>query len=149
MKIINPKTLYRCEICGATSEDKEKIEQCEKKGKPEPLVNEGDIIYFKDCKETPLLYGKETDDPFDFYFGLPDYVQKVINRARIFFNVLNPYRVKRVEIKGHNISYILEGIEGKSVDWTSIDYGSGNTFHYPEIDGNELMGKILEKYNKK
>lgn len=149
MQIINTKTLYRCEICGATSENKEMIEQCEKKGKPQPIVNEGDIIYFKDCKETPLLYGKEVDGYFSFNFRLPKYIQDVVDRARVFFNVLSPYRVKKVEIKGHNISYILGGIKGKSADWTSVDYGSGNTFHYPTIDDNELMQKILEKYNKK
>lgn len=149
MQIINPKTQYRCEICGAISEDKEKIEQCEKKGKPEILVNEGDIIYFKDCKETPLLYGREVENYFGLYVELPDYIQHVVDRARVFFNVLNPYKVKKVKREGHNISYVLEGIDGKSADWTSVDYSSGNTFHYPEIHGNEFMTQILEKYNKK
>lgn len=149
MQTINSKTLYKCEICGEISEDKEKIEKCESKGKPKILVNIGDVIYFKDCKETPLLYEKEVNNPISSIFGMPTYIQDVIDRARVFFNVLNPYKVKDIQIKGHDISYILEGIDGKSVDWTSIDYSSGNTFHYPEIHGNKFMLEILDKYNKK
>lgn len=139
MQTINPKTLYRCEICGAISEDKEKIEQCEKKGKPEPLVNKGDVIYFKDCKETPLLYGRN-----EMY--LPKRVITVIDRARIFFNILNPYKVKDIIIDGHHIEYVLSGTKGKSADWSATD-NFEQWYHYPTIYGNKFMKEILDKYN--
>ena len=45
-----------CEICGRQSEDKDDIEKCENVGVPAPLVNIGDILYFNDCKETPILF---------------------------------------------------------------------------------------------
>lgn len=48
--------IYKCEICGRESANIEEIRECENIGIPKPIVSEGDIIYFKDCKDTPLYY---------------------------------------------------------------------------------------------
>jgi len=135
--------LYKCEICGRLSDNIKEIEECENKGIPTPIVNEGDIIYFKDCEDTPLYFGilkSILNNSEDFF--------KVYQKASIFFNNLLPYEVSKIIIDGHDILYRLKGIKGKSTSFYSgsIDYEHG--YYYPEIHNNELMNEILEKYNK-
>ena len=74
------KTLYMCEICGRQSEDKEEIEKCENVGVPVPLVKVGDLIFFKDCKETPILFENEKIlTEFDEYVAFFDDLNTVSN----------------------------------------------------------------------
>ena len=60
--------LYKCEICGHLYRDIEEAQKCEARGYSEELVKVGDIIYFKDCKDTPILYGKL----YEYLEGLTD-----------------------------------------------------------------------------
>lgn len=136
--------LYKCEICGRLSDNIKEIEECENKGIPTPIVNEGDIIYFKDCEDTSLYFGilkSILNNSEDFL--------EVYQKASIFFNKLLPYEVSKIIIDGHDILYRLKGIKGESASFYSgsIDYEHG--YYYPEIHNNELMNEILEKYNKK
>lgn len=136
--------LYKCEICGMESDNIEEIKKCESRGLPNAIVSIGDIIFFKDCKDTPLYYwiaNKVLYSSKDF--------SEVYQRATVFFNELLPYEVSEIIINGHDISYRLKGVKGKSKNFYSgsIDYEHG--YYYPEIYGNEIMTEILEKYNKK
>lgn len=106
--------IYKCEICGRESANIEEIIECENIGVLKPIVNEGDIIYFKDCKDTPLYYGilnSAIYKPKDFL--------EVYQCASIFFDKLVPYKVPKIIIDGHDISYRLKGIEGKSKSFYS------------------------------
>lgn len=134
--------IYKCEICGRESINIDEIEECENKGIPTPIVSEGDIIYFKDCEDTPLYYGilnSLLNKSKDFL--------EVYQKASIFFNKLVPYEVSKIIIDGHDILYRLKGIEGKSKSFYSgsIDFEHG--YYYPEIYGNEFMNEILKNYN--
>lgn len=134
--------IYKCEICGRESTNIEEIRECENIGIPKPIVSEGDIIYFKDCKDTPLYY-----EIFNSVLYKSEDFFKVYQQASIFFNQLVPYEVSKIIIDGHNISYRLKGIEGKSKSFYSgsIDFEHG--YYYPEIHGNEFMNEILGNYN--
>jgi hypothetical protein len=137
------KTLYVCEICGQTSEDKSVIEKCESRGVPTPLVNVGDIICFNDCPETPILYNHS------LYYGdidLSPSMVNILNTAKLFFNQTCKYTVKRIDIDGHNISYKLGGIKGESVCMDG--WNSSVSIYYPCINGNEFMKKVLQEYNQ-
>lgn len=137
------KTLYICEICGRQSEDKKEIKKCESVGVPISLVNIGDIIYFKDCKETPILFGNEKllteiSNTGSIYYTM--------RKARIFLNQLLKYKVQNIIVDGHEIEYRLQGIEGESVNFSASD--DLKTFwRYPVVYGNDLMQEILDKYN--
>lgn len=134
--------LYKCEICGEISENKSVIEACEKKGKPIPLVNVGDVIYFKDCEETPVLYGRK--EIFE-----DDCISKTMRIASIMLNRLCKYKVRYIKIHGHEIEYILGEIKGESVEWNACN-DFEHWWHYPSIYGNDLMRKVLKKkYNDK
>lgn len=137
------KTMYMCKICGRQSEDKNEIEKCESVGVPVSLVNIGDIIYFKDCKETPILFGNEKllteiSNTGSIYYTM--------RKARIFLNQLLKYKVQNIIVDGHEIEYRLQGIEGESVNFSASD--DLKTFwRYPVVYGNDLMQEILDKYN--
>lgn len=138
------RVLYQCETCGRTSENKSDIEKCETKGIPKPLVNIGDTIYFKDCEETPVLFG-EGKDPFSKLYS-DDIIGVTMREACTCLNQLCEYKVINIIIEGHNVEYIL----GSSEKYHSYDACVGGYhWHYPKIYGNKLMKKILNKYNKK
>lgn len=137
------KILYECKICGRQSEDKNEIEKCENIGVPVPLVSVGDIIYFKDCKETPILYGKEellTKLSFD------SNIYQSMKKARLFLNLLLRYEVSDVIINGHNIEYRLNGLKGESGSFSASD-DFVYFWRYPVIYSNDFMQDILDQYN--
>ena len=146
MKIIHRNPLYQCEICGTISENKSLIEACEKKEPPIALVSIGDIVYFKDCAETPVLWGEEKS-VYSHLFA-DDCIGRTMRQARIFLNQLCKYKVKDIKVHGHDVEYILGGIKGESQEWNA-----SNDFeywwHYPSIYGNDLMRKVLKRYNSK
>ena len=146
MIVINRNPLYKCEICGAISENKSVIEACEKKEKPIPLVNVGDIVYFKDCSGTPVLYGEEKSTSTHLFED--DSIGKTMRQARVFLNHLCKYKVKDIKIHGHEVEYILGGIKGESAEW-NVSPDFEYWWHYPSIYGNDLMRKVLEEYNSK
>lgn len=142
------KKLYQCEICGYISEDEENVKKCENCGVPIPLANEGDIIYFSDCEETPILYDLYDDKFFSIAFVGNDFYSlktKAYNLARFEFNTLKKYKVEEISVIGHDISYKLSMIEGESHQ--IVIYNKCGTYYYPIIKGNNLMKKNIEKYN--
>ncbi len=137
------KTLYMCEICGRQSEDKEEIEKCENVGVPVPLVKVGDLIFFKDCKETPILFENEK---ILTEISNESSIYAAIRKARIFLNQLLKYKVQDIIVDGHEIEYRLQGIKGESVNFSASD-DFKSFWRYPVIYGNDFMQKILDKYN--
>ena len=134
------KIIYKCEICGNTSETKSKIQKCEKQGIPRPLLNIGDTIYFKDCEETPVVFGMEKDFFSDLYDS--DIIGMAIRKVHsTLLNNIYEYKIRDIKIDGHSIKYILEG----PTDCTA-NVGS-RIWHYPTIHGNTLMRKIISNYN--
>ena len=140
-------TYYKCEICGATSTNKEAVIKCENKGAPIPLVKEGDIIYFKDCEETPVLHNSLPNGSY-LRYKLTD----IITKMEWFIGKLYKYRVLKIEIIGHDIKYILGPIPDDDENFANFTYIDLNTtyksYTYPTIEGNELMQKVLDLYNK-
>lgn len=135
--------LYKCEICGRQSENKNEIEKCENIGVPVPLVNVGDIIYFKDCKETPILYGKEE---LLMKLSYDSIICQSMKKARLFLNQLLRYEVGDIIIDGHNIEYRLKGIKGESVNFSASD-DFVYFWRYPVIYDNDFLKDVLEQYN--
>ena len=128
MKTILRKPLYECEICHTQNEDMEYILKCESKGVPRQLVNVGDIVFFKDCEETPIMYGANV---FDYNFF------QVKTRCLAYTNKGIHLTVIKINKNGHRISYILGLNDNALIGWD---------FHgdcYPVVNGNELMKKIL------
>lgn len=147
MRIIKQSTIYECDICGARSENKKWIEECEKKGRPIPLVNVGDVVYFKDCEETPILFGEEKKAPHNTHLFDKNIVGKTMRLARqLFLNQLCKYEVAEIKICGHKIEYFLKGIKGESVHFTA-GFEFEYVWHYPTIYGNDFMEKVLREYN--
>ena len=141
--------LYKCEICGRLYRDIEEAQKCEARGYSEELVKVGDIIYFKDCKDTPILYSK-LYEYLDKGIRPPKYIEYAYDHASINFNILQPFEVYKIVYKGHDIYYYLIKIPGKSYSFyfNYIDYTNAERdYWYPEIKGNEFMQKIIDKYN--
>lgn len=147
MIVIERSPLYKCEVCGQIYENKKMAEECEKKEKPILLVNIGDIIYFKDCEKTPVLFGEEKKLPCYSYLFDDNCIGREMRKARsICLDVLYKYEVSGIKIYGHNVEYILRGIKGESTCFNaSIDFE--HFWHYPSIFGNDLMRKVLKEYN--
>lgn len=138
-------TYYQCEICGAKSKYKNAILRCENKGVPTPLVKEGDIIYLKDCKETPVLYVEHPSSPITYPIGKLHELKEEMRQ--FFIGKLYKYKVSKIKIIGHDIKYILMPIEDEyAANFSYTDYAI--TYTYPTIEGNELMQKVLDLYNK-
>lgn len=142
-------TNYICEICGNWDTDKNKIIECEKRGIPIPLVEVGDIIYFNDCEQTPVFYGKidrMLDMDIDYEFTREG---QAIRKSEFFMNQIQKFEVLDIKIKGHNIEYRLGGDEEYGYNFVSLDLTSGKILAYPTIHGNDLMQKVLDLYNRK
>ena len=125
------KVIYRCEICGSESEDKSIIDRCEERGIAIPLVNEGDQIYFNDCKQTPHYYYEKID------FCTSDGMKKYINEAHTLLNCLLKYTVEKVFVRGHDVEY-----------WLMLYSEKGTPVFRRILYGNGFMSLILEIYNK-
>lgn len=149
---------YVCDICGRISTNKNQIIECENRGKPVPLVREGDIIYFKDCQETPIYY-KYVNDKNSVMINYPNYMSyfyeedydlyRHISKSYLVGHVLRAWFIYKIEIIGHGVNYYL----GTQSTGGSFTYGYNNYFDpewvYPVIESNEMMLKILNLYNKR
>lgn len=143
------KMLYKCEICGRISEHKSEIEKCERKGRQNPLVREGDIVYFKDGPETPIIYDFDNRLGRALFNNYKEKEYKPKTNGKYPINKIYKYMVAKVDIQGHCISYTLQGIEGESIDFCYQEFDRINTFfHYPTIVGNDMMELVLKLYNK-
>lgn len=139
------QTLYRCNICGFTSEDKDRVLKCEGIGKPKELFNIGDKIMYKDCKETPIAFSRMEN--IKLYGNCVNEIDYFWSTCWKIGSILQEYKIVDIKICGHNISYIL----GKSnsvlcsLNFThDLDHAD---LKYPIVRGNELMNKIIELYN--
>jgi len=134
--------LYKCEICGNTSEDKVNVFFCEGKGVPTPIVEIGQKIVFCDCELTPVLYDEApaylSRLPFDKEYNT---YEKMLYHSHQYIDLVMELEIVNIKINGHEISYFL-GRNNSPV----FAYGifTEKTYSYPEIKGNELMQKILD-----
>lgn len=151
---------YVCDICGRISTNKNQIIECESKGRPIPLVQEGDIIYFKDCQETPIYHNYINDKSpqigivgnYQSYMSYL-YVEecdlyKHINISYLVGSKLKEWIVAKLEIIGHDIKYYLVTKSGGGNFSYSLYHYFNPEWVYPVIESNDMMLKILNLYNK-
>lgn len=148
---------YICDICGRISTNKNQIVECESRGEPVPLVREGDIIYFKDCQETPIYHNyihdktpssgmkKDYASHMDYLYHEEHELYRHITMSYLIGSDLREWIVSGIKINGHRIEYHLVTKPGRN----RLIYGSPLSYEiYPVIKSNEEMLKILDLYNK-
>ena len=144
------KKIYKCEICGFESMNKGKVANCESRGIPKPLLKVGDTIYFKECKETQSIPNRKSFDS----------IRDIVKEDNLYDKLLE-FTVSEINICRHNIEYILDGNDSHDYinhsgnfskldksDPLAIFKGCRWIYHFPTIEGNGLMQKVLDLYNK-
>lgn len=142
------KIIYKCEICGSEYLTKKEALECESKGIPNPLVNIGDYIYFRDCKESPILHDVNINN-----FEWDDAIYNAVLKMSYLIGKLYKYRVLDIKIDGHKIQYFLGDYdldrEDNIAQYAVIKLDNNyDKFHYPTIYGNNMMQLILNLYNQ-
>lgn len=164
MQIIPQKIIpeqYVCDICGRISTNKNQIIECESRGRPTSLVQEGDVIWFKDCEETPIYHNYINDkspqigirENYQSYMSYlcseERQIYKHITTSYLVGSKLNEWIVGKIEIIRHDIKYYMVTKLGGG----NFSYSHDNYFNleweYPVIESNDIMLKILNLYNKR
>lgn len=152
---------YMCDICGRISTNKNQIIECESRGRSTPLVHEGDIIYFKDCQETPIYHYYINDKSpqigikgnyqsyMNYLYCEERQLYEHINRSYMVGCDLREWAIGKIEIVKHGIKYYLvTKLKCGNFSYRNYHY-FGREWVYPVIESNDMMLKILNLYNKR
>ena len=133
-------TIYKCEICGKESTNKDEIVKCENKGCEKPLFNIGDeIILSKNALNEILCRDFKYLDKIDAF---KENVYKNIKLAILCCN--NVFIIKNIMQDGHIIKYELSFKEYGNNIKMFTDY----VYIFPMIYGNDELNKFLQLNQK-
>jgi hypothetical protein len=140
------KASYRCEICNKVYNTEDDANHCEAKGIEIPCINVGDVIYFKDCEETPVAYEKyhDIDNRMGDYVLDSDSFWKDIYYHN--YDQIIKYTISKIEQDGHRLLYILKGKGNHKLFWREDKKPDIN---YPTLDKTQIITIQNASYNRK
>lgn len=138
------KVSYQCEICYRTYKNEKDARDCESKGIETPALKVGDIINFKDCKETPIAYSKVYEKETWGYVYNEDVID-FWHECLAESSTDSKYKIKEIIKDGHRIRYVVDNMKTFSYE----DYGNWKTLEYPVFYNINVLNIMSASYNNK